>query len=95
MVIESPLLAASSKRTEARTAGLGLRLKESTVICIFFPFAFLFRIQKIRASRGEATERPELRAQIEERDRLMEALLRRTAHFRIGAHPTREELNAR
>jgi antitoxin component of RelBE/YafQ-DinJ toxin-antitoxin module len=31
----------------------------------------------------------------EERNRLMEALLRRTAHFRVGSKPTRDELNER
>ncbi len=54
--------------------------------------------QKIAASRGDAAragQPPELRAEIEERDRLMEALLRRTAHFRVGPRPTREEMNAR
>jgi hypothetical protein len=51
--------------------------------------------QKIAASRGDGIEEPALRAEVEERDRLMEALLRRTAHFRVGVHPTREELNAR
>ena len=35
------------------------------------------------------------RAEVEERNRLMEALLQRTAHFRVGPHPTREEMNAR
>ena len=30
-----------------------------------------------------------------ERDRMMEALLKRTAHFRKGPRPTREEMNAR
>jgi transcription elongation GreA/GreB family factor len=34
-------------------------------------------------------------AEIEERNRLMEALLQRTAHFRIGPKPTREEMNER
>jgi hypothetical protein len=33
--------------------------------------------------------------EIEERNRLMESLLRRTAHFRVGRKPTREELHAR
>jgi hypothetical protein len=33
--------------------------------------------------------------EVEERNRLMEALLRRTAHFRVGKKPTREEMNAR
>jgi len=30
-----------------------------------------------------------------ERNRLMESLLRRTAHFRVGRKPVREELHAR
>jgi antitoxin component of RelBE/YafQ-DinJ toxin-antitoxin module len=34
-------------------------------------------------------------AEVEERDRLMEALLRRTARFRVGRKPTRDEVNAR
>ena len=51
--------------------------------------------QKIAGSRGDRHTDPELRAEIEERDRLMEALLKRTAHFRVGARPTREEMNAR
>ena len=50
---------------------------------------------KIAMNRGTQVERPELRAEVEERDRLMEGLLRRSAHFRVGPHPTREELNAR
>ena len=33
--------------------------------------------------------------EIEERNRLMETLLRRTTHFRVGRKPTREELHAR
>ena len=33
--------------------------------------------------------------EVKERDRLMEALLKRTAHFRVGRKPTREELNER
>lgn len=45
--------------------------------------------QHIANSRGgEAAKR----AEQEERDRLMESLLRRTAHFRVGAKPTREEM---
>lgn len=34
-------------------------------------------------------------AEVRERDRLMEALLKRTAHFRVGRKPTRKETNAR
>jgi hypothetical protein len=33
--------------------------------------------------------------EVKERDRLMEALLKRTAHFRVGRKPTREEMNER
>ena len=33
--------------------------------------------------------------EVKERDRLMEALLKRTAHFRVGPKPTREEMNER
>jgi hypothetical protein len=32
---------------------------------------------------------------IQERNELMEALLRRTAGFRVGRKPTRQEMNAR
>jgi antitoxin component of RelBE/YafQ-DinJ toxin-antitoxin module len=34
-------------------------------------------------------------SEAEERNRLMEALLQQTAHFRIGKRPTREEMNER
>jgi len=51
--------------------------------------------QKIAARRDNSPESPELRKEIEERDRLMEALLKRTARFRVGPRPTREEVNAR
>ncbi len=33
--------------------------------------------------------------EIAERDRLMEALLKATAHFRVGERPTREEMHER
>jgi len=33
--------------------------------------------------------------EVEERNRLMEALLQRTAHFRVGPNPTRDEMNGR
>lgn len=51
--------------------------------------------QKIASSRDDPSADPKLREEIEERDRLMEALLERTAQFRVGPHPTREEMNAR
>ena len=34
-------------------------------------------------------------AEIAERDRLMEALLQATAHFRVGDRPTREQMHER
>jgi hypothetical protein len=45
--------------------------------------------------RGADRADSQRQAEIEERNRLMEALLRRTAHFRIGPKPTREETTAR
>jgi antitoxin component of RelBE/YafQ-DinJ toxin-antitoxin module len=37
----------------------------------------------------------ELETEAKERDRLMEALLQKTANFQIGDQPTREEMNER
>ena len=37
----------------------------------------------------------ELESEAKERDRLMEALLQKTAHFQIGNHPAREEMHER
>lgn len=48
--------------------------------------------ERIAGSRAGAAAR---KRQIEERDRLMESLLRRTARFRVGRKPTRTEMNAR
>jgi len=42
-------------------------------------------------SRNDASRQ----AEIEGRNRLMESLLRRTAHFRVGRKPTRKEMNER
>lgn len=36
-----------------------------------------------------------LPGEIRQRDKLMEALLKRTAHFRVGNRPSREEMNQR
>lgn len=49
--------------------------------------------QRIRSGRQDPTG--DLQAEVEERDRLMEALLKRTAHFRVGKHPTRAEMSDR
>ena len=51
--------------------------------------------QKIASRRARPTEPPNLNAEVKERDRIMEALLQRTARFRVGARPSRNELNAR
>lgn len=48
--------------------------------------------QRIALGNKDASAR---RAEIAERNRLMEALLRRTAHFRVGRRPTRDEINER
>lgn len=50
--------------------------------------------QSQQGQNGDATQNP-LEAEIRERDELMEALLRRTAHFRVGSKPTRSEMNER
>lgn len=48
--------------------------------------------QRIASSRpGDAARQRE----IDERNRLMDALLRRTARFRVGRKPTRAEMNDR
>lgn len=49
----------------------------------------------VAKSKGQVQTMDKQAVEIEERNRLMEALLRRTAHFRIGKKPTREETNAR
>ncbi len=48
--------------------------------------------QRIASNRPGAAAR---QRQIEERDRLMESLLLRTARFRVGRKSTREEMNER
>lgn len=56
--------------------------------------------QKVgKAKEGALSQKSPLsstaQAGIMERNRLMEALLQRTAHFRVGAKPSREEMHAR
>jgi hypothetical protein len=46
----------------------------------------------VASSRREGASR---QSEIEERNRVMESLLRRTAHFRVGRKPRREEMNER
>lgn len=55
---------------------------------------FIEEALRERIARGLGVDAAR-REEIEERDRLMESLLRRTAHFRVGRKPTREEMNER
>jgi hypothetical protein len=71
------------REAKAEAARLGLTLTR------FIEQALRQRIARSRG--GEAEGDSEAR----ERDRLMESLLRRTAHFRVGRKPTRREMNER
>jgi hypothetical protein len=71
------------REAKAAAAGLGVTLTR------FIEEALRERIANSRP--GEAARR----RQIEERDRLMESLLRRTARFRVGRKPTRAQMNER
>lgn len=46
-----------------------------------------------RAAAGGA--RGSESSEVLDRNRLMEALMQRTSHFRVGPKPTREEMNSR
>jgi len=52
-----------------------------------------------KAKESTLSQKPSLgstaQTGIAERNRLMEALLQRTAHFRVGSKPSREEMHAR
>ncbi len=71
------------REAKAEAARLGLTLTR------FIEEALRQRIATAR--KGVAARQLE----IEERNRLMESLLRRTVHFRVGRKPTREEMNER
>ena len=71
------------RQAKAEAARLGMTLTR------FIEEALRQRIASSR--RGDAARRRE----IEDRNRIMESLLRRTAHFRVGRRPTRGELNER
>lgn len=53
---------------------------------------FIEEALRERISRSSATW---MSAETKERDRLMEAMLLRTVHFRIGRKPSREEMHER
>lgn len=71
------------REAKAEAARLGITLTR------FIEDALRQRIA--RSHKDEANGQSEAR----ERDRLMESLLRRTAHFRVGRKPTRREMNER
>lgn len=55
---------------------------------------FIEEALRDRVERSAAAD--DARAEeIAARDRMMEGLLQATAHFRVGPHPTREEMNER
>lgn len=74
---------ATYREAKAEAARLGLTLTR------FIEEALRQRIARSRS--GEAAGQ----AEAQERDRLMESLLQRTAHFRVGRKPTRREMNER
>jgi antitoxin component of RelBE/YafQ-DinJ toxin-antitoxin module len=75
---------ATYREAKAEAARLGITLTR------FIEEALRQRIAGGRMGDDAARQR-----QIEERDRLMESLLRRTARFRVGRKPTRAEMNER
>jgi hypothetical protein len=52
-------------------------------------------IEKALQSELERSANSLQQEEIRERNEIMEALVRRTAHFRVGRKPKREEMNAR
>ena len=52
-------------------------------------------IEEALRERIDRSLNGQLNSDAQERNRLMENLLERTAHFRIGPKPTREEMNER
>ncbi len=71
------------REAKAEAARLGLTLTR------FIEEALRQRVARSRIGAGGMT--PEMA----DRDRLMKALLKKTAHFRIGRRPTRKEMNER
>jgi hypothetical protein len=66
--------------------------RQGRTITQFIEDALRYQCQKSNAASTSSTS---LEAEIQERNDLMEALLQRTAHFRIGSKPTRGEMNER
>ncbi len=71
------------RQAKAEAARVGLTLTR-----------FIEEALRARIERGTPAD-SQRQTEIEERDRLMESLLRATAHFRVGPKPTREEMHER
>jgi hypothetical protein len=71
------------RTAKAEAARLGVTLTR------FIEEALHERIEKERCSKLDSND------PVAERERLMESLLQATSHFRVGDHPTREEMNGR
>ena len=70
------------REAKAEAARLGVTITR------FIEDALRQRVASLRQSSDVAPE-------VEERNRLMEALLQSTAHFRVGPRPTKDEMNER
>lgn len=67
------------RKAKAEAARLGVTLTK------FIEDALRAQVARANSSEAERAER----------DRLMEGLLRATAHFRVGPRPTRDEMHER
>ncbi len=72
------------REAKAEAARLGITLTR-----------FIEEALRQRIAGGHTGDDDARQRQIHERDRLMESLLRRTARFRVGRRPTRNEMNER
>lgn len=68
---------------KSEAARLGVTLTK------FIEDALQERVRQVRGGLNDASD------SIAERNRIMEDLLLATAHFRVGPHPTRDEMNDR
>ena len=66
--------------------------QEGITLTKFIEQALQHQLQRV-GSNGVKSRR--LEKEIAERNRMMDALLGRTAHFRLGPRPSRDEMNSR
>ena len=79
------------RAAKAEAARVGVTLTSFIETALLDRLHHLGDHQTSRKSPGASS----LEREIRERDELMEALLQRTAHFRVGPKPTRAEMNER